>query len=194
MPALSTERQAAARRVLTDVGVTPHALARRTRPIVFVDVVHEGSTLTELFNLLDAWIRESREPWDVVRRKVRFIGVTRRQPTSPKTWRWQQHAEWTCRLPAGAVVNASLHRFVWSYFGDHQTKLTRSYRPDRWLNPDDGPERDERARQALAEAVAVVAYGRSARGRRRLAHAINGEPALAQPWLRSLVRQLNVGT
>lgn len=190
-PALSAKQQAAARGVLTDLGLTPHALARRTRPVVFVDVVHEGSTFTELFNLLYDWITETREPWDVVRRKLRFIGVTQRHKTSPKTWRWQQHAEWTHRLPAGAVVNVSLHRFVWSYFGDHQTKLTRSFRPDRWLTQADEPDRGDKTRQALAEAVALVTYGRNL-GRRGLARAINGEPALAQPWLRALVRQLNV--
>jgi hypothetical protein len=49
-------------------------------------------------------------------------------------------------------------------------------------------------RQALAEAVALVSYGRSARGRRALAQATSGEPALAQPWLRSLVLKLNRST
>lgn len=194
VPALSAQQRTAARRVLTDLDLTPRALARRRRPVTFVDVVYEGSTFTELFDLLDDWIVESREPWDVIRRKLRFLGVTRRQKTSPNTWRWQQHAEWTRRLPAGSVVNVSLHPFVWSYFGDHQTKLTRSFRPDQWLSPDHGPDRDDKTRQALAEAVALVRYGLSPVGRRALAAAINQEPALAQPWLRSLVRQLNAGS
>ncbi|MGN9779424.1 hypothetical protein ACTMS0_27260 [Micromonospora sp. H33] len=193
VPALSAKQRTAARRVLADLDLAPHALARRSRPATFVDVVHEGSTFTELFNLLDDWIVESREPWDVIRRKLRFLGVTRRQQTSPNTWRWQQHAEWTRRLPGASVLNVSLHPFVWSYFGDHQPKLTRSFRPDQWLTPDNGPDRDDKARQALAEAVALVRYGRSTLGRRALASAINHEPALAQPWLRSLVRQLNAG-
>ncbi|NES29300.1 hypothetical protein GCE86_17845 [Micromonospora terminaliae] len=177
--------------MLADLDVTPHALARRHRPVTFVDVVHEGSTFTELFALLDDWIVESREPWEVVRRKLRFLGVTRSRKTSPNTWRWHQHAGWTRRLPAASVRNVSLDALVWSYFGDHQTKLTRSFRPDRWLLTDDGPDRDERARQALAEAVALVAYGRGAPGRRALAAATSHEPALAEPWLRSVVRQLN---
>lgn len=194
VPPLSAEQRTAARRVLADLDLAPHALARRRRPVTFVDVVYEGSTFTELFNLLDEWIVESREPWDVIRRKLRFLGITRRQKTSPNTWRWQQHAEWTRRLPATSVVNVSLHPFVWSYFGDHQAKLTRSFRPDQWLTRNDGPDRDDKARQALAEAVAVVTYGRSAPGRRALASAINYEPAVADRWLRSLIRQLNGGT
>ncbi|HEY2674771.1 MAG TPA: hypothetical protein VGJ07_30930 [Rugosimonospora sp.] len=41
-PPLSPEQRAAARQVLTDAGITPHAVARRSRPVTFVDVVHEG--------------------------------------------------------------------------------------------------------------------------------------------------------
>jgi hypothetical protein len=58
----------------------------------------------------------------------------------------------------------------------------------------EGPDRDERTRQALAEAVALVAYGRSPAGRQALARAIGREPALAQPWLRSVVTNLNNGS
>jgi hypothetical protein len=88
----------------------------------------------------------------------------------------------------------SLRARVWSYFGDHRVKLTRSYRPQRWLADADGPDRDECTRQALAEAAALVAYGRSRPGRQALARAIGREPALAQPWLRTLVANLNSGT
>jgi hypothetical protein len=184
----------AARRILADVGVTPPAIARRTRPVTFVDVVSEGSTFTELFDLLDEWVTETRRPWSVIRPRLRFVGVTVRRQTSPNAWRWQQHAGWTSRRPADAVVNVSLDRFVWSYLGDHQTKLTRSYRPDRWTAVADGPGRDDKTRQALAEAVALVSYGRTAAGRRAMARVIDGEPALAQTWLRLLVRQLSGGT
>lgn len=54
----------------------------------------------------------------------------------------------------------------------------------------DGPKRDERTVQALAEAAALVAHGRSRAGRQALARAIGGEPALAESWLRSLVTRL----
>jgi hypothetical protein len=80
-----------------------------------------------------------------------------------------------------------------SYLGDHQVKLTRSYRPERWLADAQGPDPDQRTRQALAEAAALVAYGRSRPGRQALARAIGREPALAQPWLRTLATNLNSG-
>jgi hypothetical protein len=191
---LSAAEQAQARRVLADLGLAPHALARRNRPAALVDVVYEGSTFTELFALLRAWVEEQRAPWDVIRRKLRFVGVTIQGKTSPNTFRWQQHADWTRQLPTSSVVNVSLDWPVWSYFGDHQTKLTRSFRPERWLAEAEEPDRDDKTRQALAEAVALVSYGRSSQGRKALARAMDGEPALAQPWLRSLITQLNSGS
>ncbi|MDG4765420.1 hypothetical protein O7632_15140 [Solwaraspora sp. WMMD406] len=93
-------------------------------------------------------------------------------------------------LPAAAVTNVSLDPSVWSHFGDHQVKLTRSLYPDRWLAEDTGPGRGERTRQALAEAAALVAYGRSWAGRHAVARAIGRDHALAQPWLRTLVTNL----
>jgi hypothetical protein len=39
--------------------------------------------------------------------------------------------------------------------------------------------------------VSVVSYGRSPDGRRALARAMAGEPALSQPWLRSVVTHLS---
>lgn len=59
-------------------------MARRARPVTFVDVVDAGSTFAELFDLLNDWIVEVREPWDVVRRKLRFVGVTMRRQTKPE--------------------------------------------------------------------------------------------------------------
>jgi hypothetical protein len=188
---LTAGERAQARRALAAVGVTPHALARRDRPVAFVDVVHGGSTFTELYELLRNWIDPHHGSWPVVRRKLRFIGVTSMRKSSPNAFRWHQYAQWTRHLPATAVVNVSLYPDVWSYLGDFQVKLTRSYRPDGWLAGADGPKRDERTRRALAEAVAIVAYGRSSQGRRALARVMNGEPAVAEPWLRTLVTRLN---
>jgi hypothetical protein len=170
--------------------VTPHDLARRRRPVTFVDVVDGGNIFNDLFDLLrdwiDEWIDEQREPWPAIRRKVRFVGVTVRRATSPNTYRWQQKVSWTRQLPAHAAVNVSLDGTVWSYLGDYQTKLPRSLRPDRWPPEVDGPGRDERTGQALAEAAVLVAYGRSRSGRHALARAIGREPALRQSGLRTL--------
>ncbi|MFS8095560.1 hypothetical protein LFM09_00310 [Lentzea alba] len=180
-----------AREVAAGLGITPAALARRTRPVTFVDVVSSGGTFTRLFTLLDDWIAEERETWPVIRRKLRFVGVTSQGRTTPNKFRWQQHRDWTRRLPAASVVNVSLDPYAWSYFGDFQPKLTRSFPPPKWLAEPDEIRRDERTRKALAEAVRLVELGRSKEVRRRIARAIDGEPALAEPWLRTLFRQLS---
>ena len=191
LPVLTPVQRAVARSVLTDVGITPDSLVRRRRPCTFVDVVHAGATFTELFSLLRGWVVESPGAWSVVRRKLRFVGVTRRGRTTPHAFRWQQEAAWTRDLPAASVVNVSLDPAVWSYLGDDQAKLTDSFSPADWLAPGDLRARDDVTRRALAEAVAVVAHGRSSAGRRAIARATRHEPTLSEAWLRTVVGQLN---
>ncbi|MEX5713368.1 hypothetical protein AB1484_35385 [Parafrankia sp. FMc6] len=86
-----------------------------------------------------------------------------------------------------------MSRGLSSYFGHIQDKLTRSFRPEHWRAETDGAGHDERTRAALAEAVALVAHGRSRSGRQALAGVLSGEPTLSQLWMRTLVRQLNRG-
>ncbi|MEV6345598.1 hypothetical protein [Actinoplanes sp. NPDC051851] len=192
-PPLTPAEVEQGRGFLTEAGLTPRALARRERPAVMVDVVHAGDTFTDLFTLLRDWVDEEREPWPVIRRKLRFIGVTSRSKTSPNAYRWQQHAAWTRELPATAVVNVSLTPWVWTYLGEQQAKLTRSFRPPLWAAEADGPGRDEQTRNALAEAAALVAYGRSGTGRRAIARAAGRDPAIRRPWLRTLLTDLTTG-
>ncbi|WP_405502524.1 hypothetical protein OG501_32140 [Streptomyces niveus] len=87
---------------LASVGLEPYALARRKRPIALVDVVAEGRSYGTLHRHLADWIEETREPWAVIRRKLRYIAVTCRHSTSPNTWRWQQDPDndWVRTLPA----------------------------------------------------------------------------------------------
>lgn len=162
---------------MSQLGIDPHRLARRRRPVTFVDLVYGGRTYENLFLLLRRWIAEDNPAaWPVVRTKPRFIGITRRTKTSPNTWRWYQEP-WAAQLPRSAVIGVSLHRGVWSYLGDQQAKTTRSFPVTRWLDQDTYvPGRDTQALAALAEAVAVVAYGRSAQGRAGLVAAITVEP------------------
>ena len=96
----------------------------------------------------------------------------------------------SCRSPLNPLfgkTDSALISALRARFG----KLTRSFAPDRWLADAAGPDHCEPTRQALAEAVALVAYGRSPAGRTGLTHAVAGEPGLAEPWLRSLVTDLS---
>jgi len=185
-------RRADARAVLEAAGITPFTLARSHRAVALVDVVSVGGTFENLFHTLRDWVADEREPWPVIRRKLRFVGLTGRQETSPKAWRWQQAAEWPAELPASNVLNVSISAQLWDYLGNVQTKLTRQFGPAQWSADEaDGPGHDDRTRDALAEAVALVALGQSRQTRSLLARTMAAEPAYAESWLRTLVRQLS---
>ncbi|KDN17052.1 hypothetical protein [Amycolatopsis rifamycinica] len=172
-------------------GLAPDALARGSRPVVFVDVVSSGRSFGQLIGLLRDWAADDRADWAAAVRRIRILGLPRRTHTSPHTRRWQQHAEWTHELPAGAIRNISLESAVFSYFADHQQKLTRSFGRYLWAAEEvREPARDHRTRRALAEAVAIVEAGRTPAVRERLARTMSREPAIAEPWLRDLVRRL----
>lgn len=176
---------------LAAAGLAPADLARAPRPVVFVDLVYRGRTYEWLYDQLRRWIAAERVPWAVVRRKLRFVGVTERTKNSPNTWRWHQQASWTSELPPRAIANVSLDRFVWSYLGDRQDKLTRSFGRHSWLDESlTVPRHDSKTRQALAEAVALVEAGRRPDTRAALRKVIVREPAFASPWLRSLANEL----
>lgn len=183
--------ESAARTVLEGVGITPYLLSRRSRPVCFVDVAYSGSTFTDVFDLIRRWVDDDRAQWDVIRQKIRFIGVTWREKTSPNTFRWAQHNPWTAELPSAAVVSVSMNGRVWGYLGNDQAKLTRTHAPKHWLTDAEGPGRNEATRAALAEAVAVVAQGRATPIRRLIAQAMRDEPALSEPWLRMLQSHLS---
>jgi diadenosine tetraphosphatase ApaH/serine/threonine PP2A family protein phosphatase len=150
---------------LAAAGLEPYALARRARPLALVDVVSSGSTFDTLHGELAAWIEESREPWAVIRRKLRYVGVTVRGRTSPNHWRWQQSPEsapWVRTLPAGHVVNVSLDRRVWSWLGNDQPKVHGSFPAVRWFDEDAAtPWHHHQLPEALAESLALVAAGRT---------------------------------
>jgi hypothetical protein len=175
---------------LTATGLAPADLMRG-RPTVFVDLVHEGSTFENLYELLRDWIDEDRAQWDVIRRQLRFVGITWRDKTSPNHWRWQQHAEWTTELPASSIRNVSLDSRVWSYFGNSQAKTAASFRRTNWSDPEVGvPGRDKQTRYALAEAALLVERGKSAEVRRQLAAGLNREPTTGERWSRDLQLEL----
>jgi hypothetical protein len=178
---------------LAATGLRPYDLARRGRPVALVDVVHSGDTFALLHREIAAWAQESREPWPVIRRTLRYVGVTWRGRTSPHHPRWQQsgsHA-WTRTLPAGNVVNVSLRGAVWGWLGNHQPKVHRSFPAERWFDEDAGrPPRHRALPQALAESLAVVAAGRTPEVRQALARGMLAEPAATDRAVRALAHRL----
>ncbi|WP_329180327.1 hypothetical protein [Streptomyces sp. NBC_01477] len=179
---------------LAAAGLAPYALARRKRPLALVDVVSGGTTFDTVHTELAAWIAESREPWAVIRRKLRYVGVTERGTTSPHHWRWQQSresADWVRTLPAGHVVNVSLPRRVWSWYGDQQPKLHGSFPARRWFDEDAAePWHHAQLPEALAESRALVAAGRTRTVRDGLVRTLGAEPGFADREVRALAGAL----
>ncbi len=177
---------------LASVGLSPYALARRKRPVALVDVVASGSTFTVVHERLRDWIEECREPWPVIRRTLRYVGVTSRGKPSPHHRRWHQDLEWVGTLPAGHVVNVSLDRFVWSELADHEPKLTSWFPTWRWLEAEElpGVVRHRGVAPALARAEALVEAGRGREVRDRLVRLMARDPGFADREVRALAGAL----
>ncbi|MFI6082270.1 hypothetical protein ACIBBB_15060 [Streptomyces sp. NPDC051217] len=167
---------------LASVGLEPYALARRSRPIALVDVVAQGRSYGTLHRHLADWVVESREPWTVIRRKLRYVAVTRRVRSSPNTWRWQQDPDnaWVRTLPAHHVTDVSLDRRVWTHLADDQPKVNESFPHWNWFDePSTLTPRHHRVARALAEARYFTEAGRSTRVREELIRLMAREPGFA---------------
>ena len=179
------------RHYLTSLGLDPTYLAHRPRPVTFVDIVVTGATMGNLVGLIHSWCREVGGDWGAVRRKIRIIGLTSQEQTSPKTWRWQQHAPWVSLLQPGTIKNISIPLALVQYFAGVQSKLSISYPPARWGSPDvTVPRYDRETLLALQLAVALFDLGRQKSTRRQFARALSAQPAMQHVWFRALVAEL----
>lgn len=176
---------------LAEVGLEPHALARRERPIALVDVVATGGTIGTLLDLLKEWSDDVLADWRAVSRKIRIVGLTWREKTSPNTWRWQQHAEWVKRLRPSEIKNVSLPGQLATYLAAEAPKTNCAFTPSWWGDEEvTKPPREQEAREALALAVRLFDLGRTNGTRRRFAHALGSEPAMKESWFRSFILEL----
>jgi hypothetical protein len=176
---------------LEEVGLEPHALARSKRCAALVDVVDTGWTLGVLVDLIKDFTDTVGAEWRAVARKIRIVGLTWRMKTSPNTWRWQQHAEWVDRLRPYEIKNASLPGRLATYLASGAPKTNYSFTPSSWRDEQAmKPVHDKEARQALALAVRLFDLGNDKATRRRFARALGREPAMTEPWFRSLIVEL----
>jgi hypothetical protein len=174
-----------------EVGLEPRALSRGPRAVALVDVVASGGTFGMLMTLLENWADSERVEWRAVARKLRLVGMTWREKTSPNTWRWQQNAEWVDRLRPYAIKNVSLPGRLASYLAADVPKTSYSFQPDWWGDEEvTKPLRVDEARQALALAVHLFDLGREGEIRRRFAGALGREPAMTEGWFRALILEL----
>jgi hypothetical protein len=171
---------------LAAAGITPHRLARGTRPTVFVDLVHEGETFTELYLQLRRWIVEDREAWPVVRRKLRFLGVTpRRLSCGGGTTRAGRPS---CPRPRSGTFPST------ATSGTTSATTSRSSR--RRSRGSGGPTRA--SGPPIAGRPPGAPWPRRSRWsasggkpgtRGQLVRTVTREPAMAESWLRTLVTE-----
>lgn len=188
---LTPDERVQLRADLTASGITPAGMAARERPLVLVDLVHDGTTFGHLHRELRAWIDEERVAWNVIRRGLRYLGITVRHHTGPHTRRWQQHAEWTRELPASSVGNVSVPGPLWRYLGDRRGTIEPPFRRAHRADPGAAaPRHDDHPREALGEAPSLRDHGLTRRARARVHRALTTEPAFRDPWLRTLAHTL----
>lgn len=178
-------------RSLTAAGLAPRTVLSRRHPTALIDIVGSGHTLGCLVTFLRDWCADEGADWRQVRKKLHIIGLTERTKTSPKTWRWQQHAEWTALLPRGAIKNVSIPHSLFHYVGAGQPKTTLSFTPDMWDDPATRrPRRDDDTRMAVRLARALYDLGRRQSVRNSLARRMSAQPAVRHAWFRQLMREV----
>jgi len=182
----------AMRQYLGHLGLHPAAIATKNRPVAFIDLVLSGDTFGRLITFLFNWSNEIGYEWQAVSRRIRIVGITIRTKTSPNTWRWQQHADWVKLLDSRAIKNISVSRDFWSYLGDYQPKVSRSYTPDRWGDPSlamPGYTADQL--KALRLAFDLFELGRTKDKRLECVSHLTEEAAMKNAWFRNLVMELS---
>lgn len=179
------------RAYLDSLYLSPQALLQRTYPVAFVDIVARGRTFGNLVRFIYNWTQELTIDWRAIQTKLRLIGLTEQTKTSPKTWRWQQHAEWVSLLPRQRIRNVSIPAVLFHYLGEAQPKTTSSYHPSRWGDVSVGePQYNEKRLEAIKLAVALYDTGRQTGQRLLFRQQLQLLPAIQHRWLRDLILQL----
>lgn len=191
---VGTQAWNALRAYFTAVGLNPEQLASRERPVTFVDLVASGGTFGNIVQFLHRWSKDVNEDWNAVRRKIRLLGITIQQPTSPKTWRWQQHAEWVTLVEHQSIKNITIPLPLWDRLGNRQEKVTVSYTPTRWGSKEAAfPRTNLGSVEALKRALQLFDLGRSKECRQAFTRHLSQEKAMVHPWLRALIHELRIG-
>lgn len=168
--------------------LSPGEIAAAPRPVALVDWVSSGTTFGSLSATLATWAREEGVDVHALRRRLRFVGITRRGKNSPNAWRWFQRVDWAGDYPRSALRSVSVPSWFWSLLGNYQEKTMRSNGAENWGTENlMHPPRDPEAFQALRTAVRLHEQARTREERARFAAALAAREEMCEPWLRSLV-------
>ena len=181
----------AMRAYLRRLELHPEAIATKPRNVALVDLVSSGTTFGRLIALFQEWCEDTKFDWNAVRRRIRLVGITKRTETSPKTWRWQQHATWLPLLAKGAVKNISIPRELWEYLGDYQEKVSPSYTPARWGDLAlSAPSYSDEQMRALRLAFDLFELGRQPERKEQFTSLLVKQTAMKEAWFRTLVQEI----
>ena len=182
---------AAMRGYLQHLGLHPEKIATRVRPVAFIDLVATGDTFGRLVTFFHNWTTAIKYDWNAVKRRLRLIGITERTKPSPKTWRWQQQTSWISGLQSRSIKNISIPRALWQYLGNYQPKVSRSYTPSRWGEPElSFPSYSAEQIQALRLAYDLFELGRPKVRREQFVSLLVKEQAMKNQWFRTLVGEI----
>jgi hypothetical protein len=192
--ALKPKNLAALEAYLREEGLAPSAIARRGRPLALVDVVASGGTMRSIVHLLHLLSKRSRVDWKKVQRQLRIVGLVDRGKNSPNAWRWQQHKSWLHLIPDAVIKNVSADWEFIYYITGSQPKVTTSFHPGLWAEPESRPPiRDMERREAIALAAHLSDLGRTREERQALARCISRTAQMRQPATRTLALSLRQG-
>jgi len=171
------------------VGLAPDQIIAERLPTCLVDLVASGSTFGQIAEFLVGWNARGSNDQAALRHKLLVLGITMREQSSPKAWRWFQHADWIEVTGIDAIKNVSIGERLWRYLGNEQAKVTDANTPRRWDDQDILlPPRDTRRIEALRRAADLFRRGVSEKG--EFATLLAGEKSMSEAWLRDLVGEL----
>jgi len=161
--------------------------------VTFVDLVASGGTFGNIIQLLQNWTKEVGEDWNAVKRKIRLLGITIQGKTSPKTWLWQQHAQWVILVERQTIKNISTPLWFWDQLGNQQPKVTQSYTAERWGSKEaNDPRTNLGNAEALKRALQLFDLGKTKESRQTFTRHLSEEKAMVSPWLRALIHELRM--
>jgi len=92
-------------------------------------------------------------------------------------------------LESRSVKNVSIPRELWEYLGNYQYKVSQSYTPSRWGDPELSlPSYSESQIKALRLAYELFELGRTKERRERFVSLLVKEPAMKHEWFRMLIQ------
>ena len=169
----------------------PQSIASYGKQVRFIDVVSSGQTFGMLVDCLRHWAQRQGADWNVVERRIGFVGLTRQEETGPNVWRWWQHQAWVQELTKTPIKNVAVPGSFWGYIANNDQKVTPSHWLKRWASVDaTAPCRDPHRLRGLRLAIDTYDRGRHKDERALFVRELTQLPEMRESWLRSLVLRL----